>query len=139
MDLHRFIEAQAGMYETALAEIRRGSKQHHWMWFIFPQIQGLGTSQLNRHYAIRDLAEAIAYLNHAVLGPRLIECSETLLRLNSPVIEIFGSVDALKLRSCMTLFEHAAEPRSVFTQVIETLFQEGRDPRTLEILGSQRS
>jgi uncharacterized protein (DUF1810 family) len=138
MDLQRFIEAQAEMYVTALAEIRRGRKRSHWMWFIFPQILGLGSSPISRHYAIRDCAEAIAYLDHPILGSRLVECTEAALLVDIPAVEIFGPLDALKLCSCMTLFEHAAEPQGIFTRAIENFFQGRRDLKTLEILDIQQ-
>lgn len=129
--LARFVEAQEGSYETALAEIRRGSKRSHWMWYIFPQIAGLGHSPMAQHYAIRSLDEAKAYLAHPVLGPRLQACVEALDALRGTTAErVFGSVDAMKLRSSLTLFEAAGAP---FGPTIERWFT-GRDERTLRLI-----
>src|SRR6186997_1519083 len=116
-DLERFVAAQdaAGTYERALGEIRRGRKSSHWMWFVFPQVAGLGRSEMAAHYAIADLAEARAYLDHPVLGSRLRECAQLVLESTvGSAEEIFGSVDATKLRSSMTLFEAAAPDEPVF-------------------------
>src|SRR3954465_14181433 len=104
-DLERFVDAQAADYDRALAEITRGRKQSHWMWYVFPQIEGLATSPTSRRFAIRSLAEAKAYLAHPVLGPRLVAIAEAAVRLeNRSAAEIFGSPDDMKLRSCATLF-----------------------------------
>lgn len=132
--LDRFVEAQADIYGTALAEIRRGAKRSHWMWFIFPQLAGLGHSPTARHYGIHSLAEAQMYLEHPVLGPRYIACVEALqdLSLSDP-IAVFGEVDALKLRSSLTLFE-AAHPLPLFSAALQRWFKGERDPRTLELL-----
>ena len=132
-DLERFVSAQDGVYATALAEIRAGNKRSHWMWFIFPQVSGLGSSGMARRYAIGGLAEARAYLEHPVLGPRLIECSTALLAHDGrSANQIFGYPDDLKLRSSMTLFAQVApEP---FARVVER-FYDGPDQRTLDLLG----
>jgi uncharacterized protein (DUF1810 family) len=124
-DLQRFVAAQdAGdTYDHATAELRSGRKTSHWMWFIFPQVAGLGYSPTSRTYAITSLAEARAYLAHPVLGARLIECAEILTRVPGRTAEqIFGEVDALKLRSCVTLFRHAAPGEPVFRQVLDQYF-----------------
>ncbi len=129
--LDRFTQAQEGSYETALAEIRRGAKRSHWMWYIFPQIAGLGHSAMAQHYAIASLAEARAYLAHPVLGPRLLACVDALDGLSETTAErVFGSVDAVKLRSSLTLFEAAGAP---FGSTIEHWFGT-RDERTLALL-----
>jgi uncharacterized protein (DUF1810 family) len=133
-DLERFVSAQAAVYAGALAEIRSGRKRTHWIWFIFPQIEGLGYSSTSRHYAIRSLDEARAYLAHPVLGPRLAECAEAVLAVEGRTAsEIFAYPDDLKLRSSMTLFELVAEPGSVFTRVLDKYFQGRRDERTLQL------
>jgi uncharacterized protein (DUF1810 family) len=124
-DLQRFVAAQdsGGTYERAAAELRAGRKASHWMWFVFPQIAGLGYSPTARTYAITSLAEARAYLAHPVLGPRLAECAAILAGLAGRTAEqIFGEVDALKLRSSMTLFTHADPGQPVFRQVLEQYF-----------------
>ena len=134
-DLSRFLEAQNNSYDTALREIRAGRKRSHWMWYIFPQIQGLGYSAMAQHYAIRDLGEAREYLQHPVLGPRLIEISEALLSLDeSDPRRVMGSPDDLKLRSCMTLFQCAAPDQPVFGKVLDKFYGGQPDGRTLEIL-----
>jgi uncharacterized protein (DUF1810 family) len=134
-DLNRFVEAQADMYERALAELKRGDKRSHWMWFVFPQIDGLGWSSTAKFYAIKSIAEATAYLNHPVLGPRLNECANVLLRLKGlSASEIFGFPDDLKLRSCMTLFASVSASGSVFSQVLDQYFQGRADEKTLELL-----
>ncbi|MEU4242769.1 DUF1810 domain-containing protein [Actinoplanes sp. NPDC026619] len=131
-DLERFVSAQDGVYPAALAEIRAGSKRSHWMWFIFPQLRGLGLSPVAQRYAISGLAEARAYLEHPVLGPRLIECSTALLAHDRTASEIFGYPDDLKLCSSMTLFAQVV--KEPFIPVIEH-FYDGPDPRTLDLLG----
>ncbi len=134
-DLSRFLEAQNNSYNTALREIRAGRKRSHWMWYIFPQIQGLGYSAMAQHYAIRDLGEAREYLQHPLLGPRLIEISEALLALDeSDPRRVMGSPDDLKLRSCMTLFQSAAPDQPVFGKVLNKFYGGSPDGRTLEIL-----
>ena len=134
-DLARFLSAQEGCHARALAEIRGGRKRSHWMWFVFPQLAGLGYSATARHYAIAGLDEARAYLAHPVLGPRLVECAQALLDVPGRTAhEIFGSPDDLKLRSCATLFARAAPAGSVFEQVLDRYYAGERDPRTLELL-----
>jgi uncharacterized protein (DUF1810 family) len=140
-DLTRFVTAQSdgGTYGTALAELRAGRKQSHWMWFVFPQVAGLGRSQTAQHYAIADLDEARAYLAHPVLGPRLVECAQTLADLpGSDATAVLGTPDDLKLRSSMTLFAHAAtddEQRETFRAVLDRYFDGEDDPRTVELAG----
>lgn len=135
-DLNRFIEAQQGIYDQALAEVRRGRKESHWMWFIFPQLDGLGRSPTAQFYALKTLAEARAYLDHPVLGPRLIACCQALLEQTGlSASEIFGFPDDLKLKSSMTLFAKAAGPASAFSRVLDQYFGGEADPRTLELLG----
>ena len=132
--LDRFVSAQAGAYETALAEIRNGAKRTHWMWFVFPQVQGLGSSPTARLYAIRDLAEARAYRSHPVLGPRLIEAATAVADSATPTAErLFGHPDDLKLRSSMTLFLRAC-PDDVFQRVLDKYFDGLPDPRTDQLL-----
>lgn len=135
--LERFVSAQENVYETALAELRNGSKQSHWMWFIFPQIEGLGRSPTSQYYSIKSREEARQYLRHPVLGPRLLECAEAVLGVNGRAAqEIFGSPDDMKLQSSMTLFEAAAEGQQTFARVLEKYFEGARDQRTLFLLGS---
>jgi uncharacterized protein (DUF1810 family) len=134
-DLQRFISAQAKHYDAARKELLRGHKETHWMWFIFPQIEGLGQSPTSRLYAIKSAAEAQQYLQHPLLGARLRECATILLGLKGrSAHDIFGSPDDVKLRSSMTLFA-AVEPQApVFAQVLDMYFQGQRDDRTLELL-----
>jgi uncharacterized protein (DUF1810 family) len=130
-NLARFTEAQNGVYEHAVAELRRGRKTSHWMWFVFPQIAGLGQSATSRHYAINSLAEAEAYLAHPMLGPRLRECASVLASLsNRTADQIFGGIDAMKLRSSMTLFLHADPGEPLFRQVLDQYFEGAADPAT---------
>ena len=134
--LDKFVSAQARDYSTALAEIRNGRKRSHWIWYIFPQIQGLGMSSTAQYYGIRDLEEAMDYMEHPVLGPRLIEISNALLALDtSNPSAVMGYPDDLKLCSCMTLFELAAPEEKVFTKVLEKFYGGRRDSLTLRILG----
>lgn len=134
-NLSRFVDAQAAVYQQALAEIRAGHKRSHWMWFIFPQIAGLGSSPMSEHFAIRSRAEGEAYLAHPVLGARLRECSSALLALGArSASEVFGHPDDLKLRSSMTLFAWVSEPRSIFEHVLDTLFGGERDAITVRLL-----
>lgn len=136
-DLERFVKAQAPVYGQALAELRGGRKRTHWIWFVFPQIRGLGQSETARYYAIGSLEEARAYLRHPVLGPRLVQCAEALLAVDGRTAsEIMPHPDDLKLRSSMTLFERVADPGSVFARVIEKYYDGHRDERTLELLES---
>jgi uncharacterized protein (DUF1810 family) len=135
--LGRFAAAQDrdGTYATALRELRRGQKRSHWMWVIFPQLAGLGRSPTARHYAITDLDEARAYLADPVLGPRLRECTESLLRLGDrPAEQVLGKIDALKLRSSMTLFARASPDEPIFSQVLEQWFGGAPDPLTEQLL-----
>lgn len=135
-DLARFVTAQEGIYEDALAEIRRGHKESHWMWFVFPQVAGLGVSPTAQYYAIGSLAEARAYLAHPVLGPRLTACADAVLGVEGRTAhEIFGSPDDLKLRSSMTLFAQVAPGDSVFRRVLTRYYAGKPDQRTLELLG----
>jgi uncharacterized protein (DUF1810 family) len=134
-DLDRFVAAQAEIYGQALAELRAGRKQSHWMWFVFPQIAGLGLSPTARFYAIVSAAEARAYLAHPLLGARLIECIEAVLAHRGESAEaIFGPVDAMKLRSSMTLFEAVAADPAPFASVLDAFFDAERDPATLNRL-----
>ncbi len=134
-DLERFLSAQAGIYPAVLAELRGGRKRTHWMWFIFPQIAGLGRSPTSEHYAIKSRQEAGAYLSHTVLGPRLRECAGLVLAVQGrSVAEIFGYPDDLKLRSSMTLFAQVAEPDSVFQRVLDKYFDGQQDRRTIELM-----
>jgi len=135
-DLNRFVQAQSGDYERALAEIRSGRKRSHWMWYIFPQFDGLGFSATSRKYAIKTVAEAEAYLRHPVLGPRLVACAEAVLGAQGrSAFEIFGSPDDMKLRSCATLFACVSPAGSVFDRLLEKYFQSGRDAKTLQLMG----
>ena len=132
-DLERFVAAQdaGGTYETALAELRRGRKTGHWIWFVFPQIAGLGSSPTAARYAISSLDEAQAYLAHAVLGPRLRECARLVAQVEGrSITQIFGSPDDLKLRSSMTLFARATSDNDVFVAVLEKYYGGEEDPLT---------
>jgi len=135
-DLQRFVDAQAGLYEQALAEIRRGRKTSHWMWFVFPQLAGLGSSPTARFYAIASLDEARAYVAHPVLGPRLRACAEAVAALaGRPAREVFGHPDHLKLRSSLTLFEVADPASDVFGRALDAVCDGRRDETTLRMLG----
>jgi len=135
-DLNRFVKAQAGVYERALSEIKRGRKTSHWMWYVFPQFAGLGLSSTTKLYSIKSIAEAKAYLRHPVLGPRLLDCTEATLRVQGrTAAEIFGSTDERKLRSCATLFASVSPKGSVFHKLLEKYFQGTGDAKTLELLG----
>ena len=134
-DLSRFLKAQEHDYEQALREIRSGRKRTHWMWYIFPQIQGLGFSSTAQYYAIRDLEEAKEYLAHPVLGARLKEISSALLDLEGlSASEIFGYPDDLKLRSCMTLFRMADLNEPIFLEVLEKYYDGEPDFRTVDLV-----
>jgi len=134
-DLERFVQAQARDYDVALSELRAGKKRSHWMWYIFPQFEGLGSSPISQRYAIKSVAEANAYLAHPVLGPRLLECAEAVIRIEGrSAAEIFGYPDDLKLRSCATLFAHVSPNGSVFHRIIEKYFDDEQDPETLRIV-----
>ena len=135
-DLERFVVAQQGFYDEVLDELRRGRKVGHWIWFIFPQIAGLGYSAMSQQYAISSLDEARAYLAHPVLGARLRECTEILLATKGrTALEIFGSIDAVKLRSSMTLFHRAAPDEAVFAQVLRRFYDGKADDATDARLG----
>ncbi|HEY4075760.1 MAG TPA: DUF1810 domain-containing protein [Rhizomicrobium sp.] len=135
MNAQRFLDAQAPVIAQALKELREGSKQSHWMWFVFPQMAGLGHSPMAQHFAMYSLAEAQAYLVHPVLGPRLRECTEAVLGVESrSAHEIFGSPDDLKFHSSMTLFHHAAPDDALFRTALDKYFAGEEDPLTLEKL-----
>jgi len=134
-DLERFIEAQAGgVYAQALSELRTGRKTSHWIWFIFPQVLGLGRSAIAEIYAIRSAAEGQAYATHPVLGPRLHEMTEVVADSPVPAAQMFGEVDAMKLRSSMTLFEVVSGNQELFTQVLDAKFDGERCQQTLDFL-----
>ena len=136
--LERFLTAQQRDYENALAELSYGRKTTHWMWYIFPQIQGLGFSDTAKHYALHDLKEATEFYLHPVLGPRLVTISKALLRHHDKTAyEIFGSPDDLKLRSSMTLFAAVPNSDPVFESVLEQLFEGEKDQKTQRILSLQ--
>jgi uncharacterized protein (DUF1810 family) len=136
-DLNRFVRAQADDYERALAEIRRGRKHTHWMWYVFPQLDGLAFSTTSKYYAIKSREEAHAYLEHPVLGPRLLECAEAMLTLEGhSATAILGSPDDLKLRSCATLFASVLPDGSPFHQLLDKYFPDGPDRRTLQLLAA---
>lgn len=134
--MERFIRAQQTDYATALTEIKRGRKRSHWMWYVFPQIQGLGFTETSRYYAIKSTGEASAYLKHPVLGSRLVEICNALLTLesNDPG-KILGSPDDLKLKSSMTLFAALPDTNPVFGQVLNKFYRGAKDDRTLAIIG----
>ncbi len=137
-DLDRFVQAQEEVYPRALAELKLGRKRSHWMWFIFPQIDGLGYSSTAKFYAIKSKDEAKAYLDHPLLGKRLRECGEALLKIEGKsAAEIFAYPDDLKLRSSMTLFASASGAESVFSRVLAQYFGDEPDQRTLELLQQQ--
>ncbi|MBA3944871.1 MAG: DUF1810 domain-containing protein [Herpetosiphonaceae bacterium] len=135
-DLHRFTSAQERDYDQAVAELRLCCKKGHWMWYIFPQIEGLGQSSMSKDYAIKSIAEARAYLNHPVLGARLTECAQAILACEGrTALQIFRSdTDEKKLRSSMTLFAYVAPLGSVFTRVLDKYFKGVQDRETLRIL-----
>jgi uncharacterized protein (DUF1810 family) len=139
MDLERFVQAQDdhGTYDRALSELRAGRKTSHWMWFVFPQVSGLGQSPTAKHFELAGLDEARAYLDHAVLGPRLLECCRALLALDGgqSAEEVLGSVDAMKLRSSMTLFARADPGEPLFPDVLDRFFDGTPDERTIRLLG----
>jgi len=136
-ELERFVKAQASVYGDALSELKAGRKRSHWMWFIFPQVAGLGYSPTSKHYAVKSLTEAQAYLAHPILGPRLRECAEAVLAVDGrSANEIFGSPDDVKFKSSMTLFERASGPDSVFACALDKYFAGKRDSATLERLSS---
>lgn len=135
--LERFVRAQEPVYDQALDELRRGHKQTHWMWFVFPQLEGLGASPTSRFYGISGADEARAYLKHPVLGPRLLECATALLQIDGrSARDILGPPDDLKLQSSATLFSHISPGDSPFDRLLEKYFQGMRDGRTLQLLVS---
>jgi uncharacterized protein (DUF1810 family) len=134
-NLNRFVQAQEDDYQRALSEITSGRKRSHWMWYVFPQIDGLGASSTSKHYSIKSLAEAKAYLRHPVLGPRLVECAEAVLRVEGKsASEIFGFPDDMKLRSCATLFAQVFPAESVFERLLAKYFRGQPDPNTIHLL-----
>jgi uncharacterized protein (DUF1810 family) len=134
--LQRFVDAQAGVVEDACAELRAGCKQSHWMWFIFPQLRGLGHSAMAQRYGIASRAEALAYWQHPLLGPRLKHCMQLLLAHEGlSAQDMLGAIDALKLRSCATLFAAVAPDEPVFSQVLARFYGGVGDERTLALLG----
>lgn len=138
-DLQRFLDVQEGVYTRVVSELREGHKRSHWMWYVFPQIQGLGHSSMARRYAISSIDEAKAYLLHPVLGERLRECTRITTSIVGRAIgEIFGSPDDLKFHSCMTLFAKAANGDDVFTEALAKFFGAEMDPLTLERLSARR-
>lgn len=134
-DLNRFLKAQEDTYIHALEEIKAGKKRSHWMWFIFPQIKGLGQSQVSKYYAIQNFEEAILYLENSLLKSRLLEISHALLELDvSNIADVLGSIDTLKLKSSMTLFHMVDKEEKVFMEVLRKYFHNELDQRTVEIL-----
>jgi uncharacterized protein (DUF1810 family) len=139
-DLRRFIVAQEQDYDAALAELRGGRKRSHWMWYVFPQFDGLGVSATSRRYAVKSVAEAEAYLRHPVLGARLRECAEAVLDIDGrSAAEIFGPPDDMKLRSCATLFAYTSQEGSVFHRIIDRYFGGRHDDRTLQLIERART
>lgn len=137
-NLNRFLQAQESIYPQALVELKSGQKRTHWMWFVFPQIKGLGQSPTSLYYAIESLEEARQYLDHPVMGLRLRECAQAILSIEDRTAsEIFGFPDDLKLRSSMTLFACVAEPGAIFERVLDKYFRGERDARTLAILQNE--
>jgi len=137
IDLQIFVQAQKDIYERALAELKNGKKVSHWMWFVFPQIAGLGNSEMARKYAIPNLADAKEYLSHDLLGSRLRECTQAVMAVEGrTAYEILGSPDDMKLKSCMTLFELADGPDSIFSDILDKYFESQRDERSLTILNA---
>jgi uncharacterized protein (DUF1810 family) len=135
-DLTRFVQAQERDYEQAMSEIRSGRKRSHWMWYIFPQIEGLGVSSTSRHYAIKSVAEAEAFLRHPVLGPRLLASAQATMEVEGrSAFELFGTPDDMKLRSCATLFASVSPAGSVFQQLLDRYFDGEPDATTLGLLG----
>ena len=139
-DLERFVIAQEECYSVALEEIKSGHKKSHWIWFIFPQIEGLGFSPMSQKHAIKDAQEATLYMKHPILGPRLIEVSEALLTLDTNnSIEVLGSIDSMKLRSCMTLFGEVCPEYDVFKKVLNKYYDGEKDAFTLRVLNKKVS
>ena len=139
-DLERFLKAQELVYADVIAELRAGHKRRHWMWFVFPQLKELGASEMARHYGLDGLAEATAYLQHPVLGERLRECTAIVNALDgATAVGVFGMPDALKFRSCMTLFERVDGADTEFSRAMETYFGGERDERTLSLVAGFNS
>ena len=139
-NLNRFLEAQLLIYEQAMLELTRGRKDSHWIWYIFPQIKGLGNSESTKLYSIKSLEESKAYLEHPLLGLRLVEACEILLgHGDRPIEEIMGFPDNLKLLSSMTLFELSSDSNSIFTKIIEVYFDGQRDENSLKIIKSMQN
>ena len=137
MDLDRFLAAQASVFDEVRAELSAGRKRSHWMWFIFPQLRGLGQSAMAQHYGLASLAEARAYLAHPVLGPRLRDCTGLVNAVQGrSAEEILGSVDALKFRSCMTLFAAAGPDEGAFRAALDRYYGGMEDPKTLDLLAT---
>ena len=135
-NLSRFVRAQERDYESALSEINRGQKRTHWMWYIFPQLDGLALSATSKRYSIKNAKDAKAYLDHRVLGPRLLECAEAVVLIEGKsAAEIFGSPDDLKLRSCATLFACVLPQGSVFDRLIDKYYRGERESKTLQLMG----
>jgi uncharacterized protein (DUF1810 family) len=138
-DLNRFIDAQKRDYALALSEIKNGRKQSHWMWYIFPQIHGLGFSETSRFYSIKNMQEAETFLNHPVLGQRLIEiCNELLKSQTNDAHKVFGSPDYVKLKSSMTLFSLLPNTNPVFQSVLDKFFNGEKDDKTLQIISEEK-
>lgn len=134
-DLNRFVTAQESVYPQVISELKNGRKQSHWMWYIFPQIDGLGKSETAKQYAIKSLDEARTYLHHPILGQRLLECSSLLLDIQDKTAEnIFGFPDCMKLQSCMTLFWMTMPPGSIFKQVMAKYYKNEKDCKTIELI-----
>jgi len=137
-DLARFVEAQEDDYVQALSEIRSGRKRSHWMWYIFPQFDGLGSSSTSRRYSIKSVEEAEAYVRHPILGPRLLECARAAMGIEGrSALEVFGSPDDMKLRSSATLFASVSPAGSLFEQLLDRYFGGEPDDRTLRLLGQR--
>ena len=138
-DLERFLTAQASCYDAALAELRAGMKRTHWIWYVLPQLRGLGMSRFATDYGIVSLEEARAYLAHPTLGARLRDCVLAIgTHRGTRIDRILGEVDAMKYRSCLTLFRQVDDPPSLFAEALDQFFQGQQDPRTLELLASAR-
>ena len=138
MSLQRFLDAQKADYEIALSEIKGGKKRSHWMWYVFPQIHGLGLSETSKLYSIKSLEEAKEFLNHPVLGKRLMEISKALLDLSSnDAHAVFGSPDDIKLKSSMTLFASLSNTDPVFQSVLEKFFEGRKDDKTLKLINEE--
>jgi uncharacterized protein (DUF1810 family) len=138
-NLSRFVQAQEQTYDQALSELNLGRKRSHWMWYVFPQLDGLGSSPIAKLYSIKSEDEARAYLKHPTLGPRLVECAKAILSVDGKSArEILGSPDDLKLKSCATLFAQVSPPGSVFERILEKFYDGERDAATLRLLASSR-